>query len=44
MASIRDFNPARSMLRNHLGYNLPSDVLLLEDTQSMQMKKYVLVR
>jgi hypothetical protein len=35
--------PAGSMLRNLFGSHVPSDLLLLEDAQSIQIKKYILI-
>jgi hypothetical protein len=37
--STRNFKPAGSMLRNIFGSHVPSEILLLEDVQSMQITK-----
>jgi hypothetical protein len=39
VGSTQDFKPAGSMLRNIFGSHVPSDLLLLLDAQSKQIKK-----
>ena len=43
MGTIRDFKPAGSVLKNLFGAHVPSDLLLLEDAQSVQIKKNWLI-
>ena len=37
------YKPVGSTLRNLFGYHVPSDLLILEDAQSIQIKKNILV-
>ncbi len=43
VGSTRDFKPAGYMLRNLSGYHVPSDFLLLEDAQSIQIKNILVL-
>jgi hypothetical protein len=38
--STGDVKPAGSMLRNHFGSHVPSDLLILEDAQNIQIQTY----
>jgi hypothetical protein len=40
VGSTQDFKPAGSMPKKLFGSHVPSDLLLLEDIQSIQLKKY----
>jgi hypothetical protein len=39
VGSTRNFKPAGSMLMNTFGSHVPSDLLILENAQSIQIKK-----
>ncbi len=40
VGSTRDFKPAGSMLGNFFSSHVPSDLLLIEDAESIQIKQY----